>query len=143
MKKRYYEEIYDYLKDIVIIDTHEHIPVAEKYRDQQTDLLKEYMTYYFCSDLVSAGYQNMDYLKDISKPVMDRWLDVEPYWELARYTVMAGVWTILQNYYTALTRLIAIPLKRQMKNFWKRCMGGITIRRFSLTSLKLQSMYAR
>lgn len=86
MKKRYYEEIYDYLKDIVIIDTHEHIPVAEKYRDQQTDLLKEYMTYYFCSDLVSAGYQNMDYLKDISKPVMDRWLDVEPYWELARYT---------------------------------------------------------
>ena len=62
MKKRYYEEIYDYLKDIVIIDTHEHIPVAEKYRDQQTDLLKEYMTYYFCSDLVSAGYQNMDYL---------------------------------------------------------------------------------
>ena len=78
MKKRYYEEIYDYLKDIVIIDTHEHIPVAEKYRDQQTDLLKEYMTYYFCSDLVSAGYQNMDYLKDISKPVMDRWLDVEP-----------------------------------------------------------------
>lgn len=83
---KYYEEIYDYLKDIVIVDTHEHIPVAEKYREQETDILREYMTFYYSSDLASAGYKNMEYLIDVSKPLMERWLDVEPYWEVARYT---------------------------------------------------------
>lgn len=143
MKKRYYEEIYDYLKDIVIIDTHEHIPVAEKYRDQQTDLLKEYMTYYFYSDLVSAGYQNMDYLKDISKPVMDRWLDVEPYWELARYTGYGRSLDYSAKLLYGIDQINRNTIEEANENFWKRCMGGITIRRFSLTSLKLQSMYAR
>lgn len=83
---RFYEEIYDYLKDITIIDTHEHIPTNEKYRDQDTDIIKEYLTYYFSSDLVSAGYKNFAYAVDTSQPIMDRWLDMEPYWNIARYT---------------------------------------------------------
>ena len=51
-----YEEIYDYVKTLEIIDTHEHLPPFEHLRDKDTDVLREYLAHYLSCDLVSAGF---------------------------------------------------------------------------------------
>lgn len=83
-----FEEIFDYLKGLEVIDTHEHLPYCESAREKDTDVLKEYLTHYFNRDLISAGLGINDYEKVINNklPLMDRWKLVEPYWEIARYT---------------------------------------------------------
>lgn len=81
-----FEAIYDYVKNLVVIDTHEHYPVNEKLREQDTDILREYNDFYFNSDLRSAGYKNYEKLIDHSQPLLKRWQDVEPFWEICRYT---------------------------------------------------------
>ena len=83
-----FEEIYDYVQNLEIIDTHEHLPAFENLRETDTDVLKEYLTQYFNRDLISAGLKQSDYEKVINNkyPLMDRWTLVEPYWEAARNT---------------------------------------------------------
>ncbi|UCB45402.1 MAG: amidohydrolase family protein [Spirochaetota bacterium] len=83
-----FEEIYDYVKDLEIIDTHEHLPAFESLRETDTDVLKEYLSQYFNRDLISAGLSLADYDKAINNklPLIDRWALVEPYWEAARNT---------------------------------------------------------
>ena len=83
-----FEEIFNYLKGLEIIDTHEHLPYCESAREKDTDVLKEYLTHYFNRDLISAGLGIDDYEKVINNklPLIDRWKLVEPYWEIARYT---------------------------------------------------------
>jgi uncharacterized protein len=83
-----YEVIFDYVSDLEIIDTHEHLPQYESARDKDTDVLKEYTQQYFGSDLVSAGMQegNMARVQDTGIPIMERWNLVECYWEAARNT---------------------------------------------------------
>lgn len=85
---RIYDEIYDYIKELEIIDTHEHLAGNEADRDKENDILSEYLKHYFSCDLVSAGLkkEDLDKVKDSKKPLMDRWKMVEPYWELARHT---------------------------------------------------------
>ena len=39
-----FDEIYSYVKDLEIIDTHEHLPAFEHLREKDTDILKEYLT---------------------------------------------------------------------------------------------------
>lgn len=86
--KENFEEIFDYVKDLKIIDTHEHLPCLEGAREKDTDVLKEYLTHYFSRDLISAGLKIDDYEKVINNklPLMERWKLVKPYWEIARYT---------------------------------------------------------
>ena len=83
-----YEELFDFVQDLEIIDTHEHLPAFEKYREKDTDVLKEYLQHYFNCDLVSAGLSLCDFEKviDTGLPLMDRWKLAEPYWEAARNT---------------------------------------------------------
>ena len=85
---RAFEEIYDHVKNLEIIDTHEHLPAFESLREKNTDILKEYLTHYFNCDLISAGLSQSDYERviDSDYPLMDRWSLVEPYWEAAGNT---------------------------------------------------------
>ena len=87
-ENKIFEEIFDYVKDLEIIDTHEHLPYREDTREKDTDVLKEYLTHYFNRDLISAGLNISDYQKVIDNklPLMERWKLVELYWEAARNT---------------------------------------------------------
>lgn len=82
------EEIFDYVKDLRIIDTHEHLPCSESAREKDTDVLKEYLTHYFNRALISAGLAIDDYEKVINNklPLLERWELIEAYWEMARHT---------------------------------------------------------
>lgn len=83
-----YNEIFDYLKKLEIIDTHEHLPSFEADRESDTDVLKEYLSHYFSCDLISAGFPKSDYKKIIESklPIIEKWDLVEPYWEVSKYT---------------------------------------------------------
>ena len=86
--KSAFQEIFEYVKELEIIDSHEHLPHREDARDKDTDVLKEYLAHYFNSDLISAGLKPNDFEKVIDHkiPIMERWDIVEPYWENCRYT---------------------------------------------------------
>ena len=84
----HYDEIFDYVAQLKIVDTHEHLPDHADKRPKPTDVLKEYLTHYFDKDLISAGMMPdlLAQVMDNSKPLMDRWLLAEPYWHLAENT---------------------------------------------------------
>jgi hypothetical protein len=71
-----------------VIDTHEHLPFAESERPKEVDVLREYLSHYLSSDLVSAGMRNADLerAKDPGLPLAERWSLVEPFWEACRFT---------------------------------------------------------
>lgn len=83
-----YTRLLDYISELKIIDTHEHLPSRESEREKNTDIIKEYLTHYFNRDLISAGLKYGDYLKaiDPSAPISERWKLVEPYWNVCRKT---------------------------------------------------------
>lgn len=85
---KYYREIYEYLNSIPIYDTHEHLAPCEAAREKETDILREYLRHYMASSVISAGLSQKDflYVRDASKPLMERWNMVEPYWEYNRHT---------------------------------------------------------
>jgi hypothetical protein len=86
--ERAYDRIHAYVQELEIVDTHEHLPGTEATRDRDRDVLQEYLSHYMSSDLRSAGLSSagLDQVRDHERPIMERWLLVEPYWERARYT---------------------------------------------------------
>lgn len=50
-----YEELYKFIEQLTIIDTHEHLPLKEELRDMDADVLTEYLSHYISTDLISAG----------------------------------------------------------------------------------------
>jgi uncharacterized protein len=82
-----HEELLGYIDELVIIDTHEHLPMEDD-RPQDTDVLSEWLMHYFSCDLISAGLSEDDLAtaRDAKQPLRKRWKLVEPYWEAARYT---------------------------------------------------------
>ncbi len=85
-----HEELLDYIEQLEIIDTHEHLPL-ECDRPPDSDVLSEYLTHYFSCDLVSAGLQpkSLQIAVDPSRDLMKRWKLIEPYWNAARSTTYA------------------------------------------------------
>ena len=83
-----YNEIYKYIGNLKIIDTHEHLPNKEENRLMKTDVIREYLGHYFDRDLVSSGLEEEDRLRVISEdmPVIDKWKILEKHWDFARYT---------------------------------------------------------
>ena len=83
-----FDALRDYVFDLDIIDTHEHVPGREAARDMRTDVLAEYLAHYFSCDLVSAGLEpaQLQAARDASKPLAKRWALVEPFWDAARNT---------------------------------------------------------
>ncbi len=81
--------IRDEVARLPVIDTHEHLLWEEELRAQDdTDVLKEYLTHYLKSDLFSAGLTQdaFDRVIDTKLDIEDRWRLVEPFWEACRYT---------------------------------------------------------
>ena len=80
-------EIYEYIKGIQIIDTHEHLPHFESARARH-DVLSEYLRHYFSVDLISAGLLRKDYWRVCGNEltIMEKWNIVEKYWDAARHT---------------------------------------------------------
>jgi len=83
-----YTELLSEISKMPVIDTHEHLPIAEGERDRNTDVLKEYLTHYMSSDLKSAGLSEAAFARviDPTGPLLERWKLVEPYWEASRHT---------------------------------------------------------
>ena len=86
--EKIFKEVFDYVEELEIIDTHEHLPSEEELRDKDADILKEYLSHYFNRDLISAGLPLEDYQKIIEEklPIMEKWKMVEKYWESSRFT---------------------------------------------------------
>jgi uncharacterized protein len=76
------------IASLPVIDTHEHLPFAESDRPKDVDVLREYLSHYLSSDLVSAGLPSADLerAKDTGIPLAKRWDTIEPFWEACRYT---------------------------------------------------------
>jgi hypothetical protein len=83
-----YDELLAAINDLWIVDTHEHVPARESDRDPKADVLSEWLSHYFSSDLVSAGLppDGLKAAQDPSQDLMKRWELVEPYWHAARST---------------------------------------------------------
>ena len=82
-----YSELLEHIQSLRIIDTHEHLPFESK-RSRDTDVLAEWLTHYFSSDLVSAGLGDNELatVRDSRKDIQGRWQMVEPYWHAAEST---------------------------------------------------------
>ncbi|MFH0965917.1 MAG: amidohydrolase family protein [Planctomycetota bacterium] len=85
---RAYEELYEFVSALAVIDTHEHLPSSEDRRDKDTDVLKEYLQHYLSSDLVSAGLpkEDLERVRRMDDDIKTKWSLVATYWERARNT---------------------------------------------------------
>jgi uncharacterized protein len=90
-----YERLYEYISGLQIIDTHEHLPAYENERNKNTDVLREYLIHYMNSDLLSSGMgrENLNKVRDITKPVEERWKIMKPFWECTKHTGYARILT--------------------------------------------------
>jgi uncharacterized protein len=82
-----YGNLLDHIEGLRIVDTHEHLP-AEANRLTANDVLGEWLTHYFSSDLLSAGLPPDDLLKvkDSGRDLHERWERVAPFWHAAEST---------------------------------------------------------
>ena len=83
-----YERLFEHVQTLTLIDSHEHLEAWEHKREKNTDILYEYLFHYMSSDLVAAGmpYNDVQAARDVTKPLLERWKSVEPYWQLCRNT---------------------------------------------------------
>ena len=77
--------IYDAVKTLPVIDTHEHLPWDET-RRSPPDFLQDYLAHYMRSDVISAGLRAIDTVTNPEIDIHRRWAIAEPYWETCRYT---------------------------------------------------------
>jgi hypothetical protein len=91
------QEIAEFINNLEIIDTHEHLPGFEKERNGNLDILQEYTLHYFRTDLISAGMTEADFEETmrLDIPVHERWKRLEPAWESARNTAYGRVLDLL------------------------------------------------
>jgi len=89
----HFNKIYDFVKNLEIIDTHEHLPPKEEDRDWNADVLSEYFAQYIKDDLISSGMTPETHAKilDVNLPLIKRWELLEPYWNNCKNTGYASV----------------------------------------------------
>jgi hypothetical protein len=131
-----FDSIYEYIKELEIIDTHEHLPGFEEHRYKNTDILREYLyltdvngriiSHYFGNDLISAGFKMNDFAKliDMSIPIGDRWKLVEPYWELTRNTGYGRYLDISVNGIYGMDRIDGNTIEELNKKFMESLAPG-------------------
>ena len=81
------KEIYDYIKNVPIVDTHEHLPCFEIERPHN-DVIAEFLSSYLYVDLVSAGLSQKEllFVRKDKVPVVEKWNVLEKYWNVCQYT---------------------------------------------------------
>ena len=82
------EEILDYVRQIPVIDTHEHLVHSEDLLVGRDDVLQEFLIHYLSSDLISSGLDQevLALTRDSERDLVQRWELVEPYWEFCGHT---------------------------------------------------------
>ena len=87
--------IYDYLKDIEIIDTHEHLQPLEKNR-VKNDVIDEFLSCYYHRDMISDGLsaKTLEEVRSGSMTLTEKWDALEKYWEDCKYTGYGKVLSI-------------------------------------------------
>lgn len=83
-----YTGLLDAIREMPVIDTHEHIESEEARLKRKIDLFNTYMIHYASCDLISAGMpdEDMMFLKGESDDLEKKWSIFRPYWEKARNT---------------------------------------------------------
>lgn len=81
-----YESLYQSISTLPVIDTHEHLILADMRPDH--DVLSDYLSHYMSSDILSSGMPSADFEKvvDTKGDIRERWRLVEPYWNFCRHT---------------------------------------------------------
>lgn len=81
------EKLLEHINGLEIIDTHEHLPTEET-RPANADVLVEWLTHYFSSDLISAGLPpaELDWARDGRQDLLARWQRIAPFWHAAEST---------------------------------------------------------
>jgi len=83
------ERLQEHIAQILIVDTHEHIP-DEAVAVKNKKSLFSFFEHYVSSDLVAAGMprEHLEKMRDESNALSlaDRWRLMEPYWSYARTT---------------------------------------------------------
>jgi len=84
-----YNNLYEWISSLQIIDCHEHLPATEDKIDRSMDFLMASM-HYVKEDLISSG-MNPETLYEMvvrnkAVGILDKWKLIEPYWNLCRNT---------------------------------------------------------
>lgn len=83
------KDLYDFIQDTPLIDTHEHLASEDEYVNNGPDVLNTLFSFYPASDLHSAGAPRsaVDSALDFSNPDVEaRWHGVKDAWELCKLT---------------------------------------------------------
>jgi predicted TIM-barrel fold metal-dependent hydrolase len=90
-----WEQLYERIKaavdEIRMVDTHEHLSPESERNARTVDLFSEFFSHYASSDLVSAGWPEaeLEWLRNVTVPLDERWAKFAPYWERMRRTAYA------------------------------------------------------
>ncbi len=83
------KDLYDYIQQTPIIDTHEHLSSEDEHVNNSPDVLQTLFEFYPTSDLYSAGASREAVLTAIdgkNPDVEARWNGIKDAWELIQYT---------------------------------------------------------
>ncbi|WP_300193382.1 amidohydrolase family protein, partial [Mesotoga sp.] len=83
-----YKEILDYIRQVPVIDTHEHLVHSEDLLQGRNDVLQEFLIHYMSSDLLSSGLdpEVLAVARDSERDLVRRWELIERHWEFCRHT---------------------------------------------------------
>jgi hypothetical protein len=83
-----YSQIKDYVNEIKLIDSHEHLIPEEVRISTKVDLFTTFFQHYASSDLISSGMQRSEFLAmlDRTAPLEERWRNLSPFWENIKHT---------------------------------------------------------
>lgn len=87
--KRFDQDLLDYINNLKIIDSHEHLPGNEKnYLAEKRDVITEILSLYIQNDLISSGMKQKTEtsLLDTSRLVRERYAELLPWWDRCKYT---------------------------------------------------------
>lgn len=92
----FYEDILEYISNMAIIDTHEHLPERSLDYEFYSDTVKESFSQYIISDLVSAGLDaSCRRFLESDAPVGEKWKVLDPYWEKTKNTGYARAVSVM------------------------------------------------
>lgn len=82
-----FDKVMEFVQEIPIIDSHEHICEEEKV-GPDPDILRTYLQHYITVDVISAGltWDDFHVVMDTSRPILERWDRLDKHWENARLT---------------------------------------------------------
>ncbi|MEM2913910.1 MAG: amidohydrolase family protein [Candidatus Bathyarchaeia archaeon] len=82
-----YEWLMNEIKDLEIVDAHEHLPPEKERVSKKVDLFTLF-SHYTHADLITAGMKRENYnrILDTSVPLDERWKLFKPYYKLSKHT---------------------------------------------------------